>query len=73
MKDEQSVEDYKVREADKYLFGQSLNNATALICAYVGKGYVGMDKAESRFLEYQKCVRKLFEINKTLRKELLGY
>lgn len=72
-KNTEGVEEFKIREADKYLFGQSLNQANALICAYIEKGYEGMGKAETRFQKYQETARKLFAMNKALRKELLGY
>jgi hypothetical protein len=71
VKDEKTVSDYKIADADKYELGMAKNGAALILAA----GFKGMDASNYKFIdqEYPVLVKKLFEHGKKLRQEILGY
>lgn len=66
---EQRLNNFKSDEADKYAFGQALNNAATIVAGMMQRGAVWTDVKSN----YWEIVNDLFEESKVVRKEKLGY
>ena len=70
-KDMKTVEEFKIKEADKYELGMCKNAAIELLKDDFKNTY---GEINTDFKErYGKIVKGLFETNKKLREEILGY
>jgi len=70
-KDEKTVSDYKIADADKYELGMAKNAAATILA----QEFQNTDATKYKILlqEYDVLVRLMFEHGKKIRQEILGY